>query len=91
MNPAYNATDLAAHLKEVAQDRSRMDRLTPGAYARPPREMIEWRAADTILAQAERIANLTELLRRAIGSSQPLLPWVVEARAALADTQGDGM
>jgi hypothetical protein len=44
-------------LRNAAKDRAAMERETPGAYARPPRQHIEWRAADRISSlTAERDA-----------------------------------
>lgn len=39
---------MVERLREAARDRAQMERETPGAYARPPRQHIEWRAADLI-------------------------------------------
>ncbi len=45
-------------LRDAAKDRAQMERETPGAYARPPRDQIEWKAADAIRSLRQRIAEL---------------------------------
>lgn len=55
--------DLERRLREAAKDRAQMERETPGAYPRPPRQHIEWQAADEIARLRAENEALWEALK----------------------------
>lgn len=51
------SSELVKQLRERAKDNSQRDKLTPGCYSLPPREYLEWQAADRIATLEAQVAK----------------------------------